>query len=315
MRAFTIQEFGKPGSVQMRPIPVPQEGEVLVRVKAAGVNAMDPLIASGAYQAMMEHRLPLTPGLDVAGVIEAVGPGVEGLRVGDEVYGRSTKRYFGDGAFAEFMITTPAGLAPKPTALSHVQASALGTAGTTALALVGAAGVQPGQTVAIVGAAGGVGAFTTQLAAQAGARVIAVTSAAGAALVRDLGATDVVDYEAGEVAGAIRALAPDGVDVLIDLHGDRDALLALSSTVKPGGHVVSPVGAADSDAPEARGLHGGNIRAATDRVGELGEMAARGDLRVPVSRQFPLEQAGEALAAQATHQATGKLVIVVDPEL
>ena len=314
MRAFSIQQFGEPGSVQPRPVPVPQAGEVLVRVKAAGVNAMDPLVASGAYQAMMEHRLPLTPGLDVSGVVEAVGPGVDGLGAGDEVYGRSTKTYFGDGSFAELMVTTPAGLARKPAVLSHVQAAALGTAGTTALALVGAADIQRGQTVAIVGAAGGVGSFTTELAARAGAHVIAVTSQVGAGLVRDLGVADVIDYESEDVARAIRALAPGGVDALIDLHSDHDTLLTLAATVKPGGRVVSPVGAADADALEARGLHGGNVRAATDRVGELGEMAARGELRVPVSRTFTLDQAAEALAEQATHQAPGKLVILVEPE-
>ena len=314
MRAFSIQKFGEAGSVQPRPVPVPQEGEVLVRVKAAGVNAMDPIITSGAYQAMMEHRLPLTPGLDVSGVVEAIGPDVEGLGAGDEVYGRSTKTYFGDGSFAELMVTTPAGLARKPAALSHTQAGALGTAGTTALALVDAADIQRGQTVTIVGAAGGVGAFTTQLAARAGARVIAVTSQAGAALVRDLGVADVVDYDGGDVAAAIRALAPAGVDALIDLHSDRDTLLALAATVKPGGRVLSPVGAVDADALQARGIHGANVRAATDRVGELGEMVARGQLRVPVSRTFTLDQAGEALAEQATHKAPGKLVIILEQE-
>ena len=91
-----------------------------------------------------------------------------------------------------------------------------------------------------------------------------MTGAGSAPFVRDLGATDVIDYETGDVAAAIRALVPDGVDALIDLHSDHDTLLALSETVRQGGHVVSPAGAADADALEARGLHGGNVRAAVD---------------------------------------------------
>ena len=109
MRAFAISQFGEPGSVVERPTPIPQPGEVLVRVRAAGVNAMDPILASGAYQAMMEHRLPLTPGLDMSGTVEAVGPDVEDLRVGDEVYGRSTKPYYGEGTLARVRDHRPEG--------------------------------------------------------------------------------------------------------------------------------------------------------------------------------------------------------------
>lgn len=314
MRAFAIKRFGEPGSVQEFPRPEAREGEVLVRVRAAGVNAIDPLLASGVLQAMMEHRLPLIPGLDMSGTVEAVGAAVEDLRVGEEVYGRSTKPFFGEGTFAEFAVTQRQGLWPKPPSVSHPEAAGLGTAGTEALALVDAVGLQPSETVVIVGAAGGVGTFATQLAARTGARVIAVTGADNAPFVRDLGAHEVIDYGAGDLASAIRSLAPDGVDAIIDLHSDRDTLTGLASTVKRGGRAVSPMNAVDSVALAELGVSGANVRAATDRVGELGEMAARGDLRVPVSRAFTLDLAGEALAVQASHTSRGKLVVLVEPE-
>ena len=315
MRAFAISQFGEPGSVQQLPTPVAGTGEVLVRVRAAGVNAMDPFLAAGVLRSMMEHRLPLIPGLDVSGTVEAVGAGVEGLRPGDDVYGRSTKPYFGEGTLAEFMTTAAGGLAAKPASVSHAEAAALGTAGTAALALVDAVGLQPGQKVVIVGAAGGVGTFATQLAARTGARVIGVTSAANVGYVRDLGAHDVIDYGAGDLATAIRASAPAGVDAIIDLHSDRDALLGLISTVRPGGRVVSPLNAVDPDALAQSGITGANVRAATDRVGELGPMVARGELRVHVSRTFTLDEGNDALAEQATHQSRGKLVVLVGSEV
>ena len=314
MRAFAIKQFGEPGSVVERPTPIPQPGEVLVRVRAAGVNAMDPILASGAYQAMMEHRLPLTPGLDMSGTVEAVGPGVEGLRVGDEVFGRSTKPYFGDGTLAEFVITERKGLWPKPASLSHTDAAGLGTAGTAALALVDAVSPQRGEAVVIVGAAGGVGSFVTQLVARTGARVIALTGVGSAPFVRDLGATDVIDYETDDLVAAIRALVPDGVDALIDLHSDRDTLMGLVGTVKRGGRVVSPLNAVDTEALAERGLSGSNVRAATDRVGELGDLVARGELRVPISQTYALDDASDALGEQATHHSRGKLVVLIGAE-
>ena len=312
MRAFAIREFGHPGSVEELPAPEAGEGEALVHVRAAGVNAMDPILAAGSYRAMMEHRLPLIPGLEFSGTVDAVGPGVADLQVGDEVFGRSTKPYFGEGSFAEFMTTRTDGLARKPASLSHIDAAALPLAGTAALALVDAVGLKSGETVVIVGAGGGVGSYATQLAARTGARVVAVTRAASADHIRDLGAADVIDYATGDLAAQIRAMAPDGVDAIIDLHSDRDTLLRLASTAKRGARIASPVNAVDADALTQLGLTGSNVNAATDRVGELGDLVESGGLRVPVTRTFALRETNEALVEQASHQSRGKLVIVID---
>ena len=312
MRAFVVREFGQPGSVEDLPTPQAGEGEVLVRVRAAGVNAMDPIITSGMYKEMMEHRFPLIPGLDFSGTVESVGSGVESFEVGEEVFGRSTKAYFGEGSFAEFMTSRTDGLAHKPASISHIDAAALPLAGSAALALVDAVGLKSGETVVIVGAAGGVGSYATQLAARTGARVIAVTRSDFADHVRGLGAADVIDYAAGDLAEQIRAMAPGGVDAIIDLHSDRDTLLGLASTAKRGGRIASPVNAVDADALTELGLSGGNVNAAAGRVGELGDLVESGTLRVSLTRTFRLRETNEALVAQASRQSRGKLVIVID---
>ncbi len=312
MRAFVVRQFGETGSVEDLPKPEAQEGEVLVHIRAAGVNAMDPILTTGLYKEMMEHRLPLIPGLDFSGTVEAVGSGVEGLGVGDEVFGRSTKPYFGEGTFAEFMTTPTGGLARKPASLSHTDAAALPTAGTTAIALVDAVGLTDGETVVIVGAGGGVGSYATQLARRTGARVIAVTRSDYADHVRGLGAAQVIDYNAGDIAEQIKAIAPAGVDAIIDLHSDRDTLLGLAATARPGGRIASALNAVDADALAERGLTGSNVRAATERVGELADLVASGELQVPVTCTFTLSETDHALAEQASRQSRGKLVIVIE---
>ncbi|MFI5262410.1 MAG: NADP-dependent oxidoreductase [Candidatus Limnocylindrales bacterium] len=312
MRAFAIRRFGEPGSVEELPRPDVQAGEVLVRVRAAGVNAIDPIVVRGVLQAMLEHRLPLIPGVDLAGTVEAVGPAVTGLRVGDEVFGRSTKPYYGGGTFAEYASTPMTEIALKPPTVSVTDAAAIGLAGSTALALVEAVAPATGESVLIIGAGGGVGSFATQLVARTGAQVIGVTNPGALAQVRGLGATRVIDYAPGDVADQVTRLKPDGVDALIDLHSDHDTLIGLLSVVRRGGRVVSPLRAVDVEALAAHGLTGGNVAAASGRLGELGELVAAGRLRVSVSRTFSLDEGNDALAQQATGQARGKLVIVVD---
>lgn len=312
LRAFAIRQFGEPGSVEELPKPEAQEGEVLVHVRAAGVNAMDPVLTTGIYKEMMDIRLPLIPGLAFSGTVEAIGSGVEGLVVGDEVFGCSTKPYFGEGTFAEFMTTSMDGLARKPASLSHADAAALPVAATTAIALVDAVALKKGETVVIVGAGGGVGSYATQLAARTGARVIAATRSDYADHVRGLGAADVIDYRAGDVAGQIRAMAPDGVDAIIDLHSDRDTLLGLATTAKQGGRVASPKNAVDAEALTELGLTGSNVNAATERIGELGDLVVSGELHAPVTRTFTLSETNDALDEQTSGQSRGKLVIVIE---
>src|SRR6476660_4597699 len=151
MRAFAVDSFGSTGSVHDVPVPKPGEGEVLVRVHAAGVNVMDPIFTGGYIKDYMEHRFPLVPGIDLSGVVESIGPGVTSFASGDEVYGVSAKPFVGEGTFAEYVAVPVTGLAHKPAAISHAEAAALPHAALTALAAVDAAEPQPGQVVVLVG--------------------------------------------------------------------------------------------------------------------------------------------------------------------
>ena len=310
MRAFLIQQFGETGAVGEKPKPEPSEGQLLVRVTAAGVNAMDPIFRAGFAKDFMEHRFPLTPGLDYAGTVEAIGPGVEGFAVGDEVFGAAGKRHAGEGTFAEYVTVNAALAARRPASLAPEVAAAIPTAGGTALAAVEALAAKAGDTVAVVGAAGGVGSFTVQLAVLRGLKVIAVTRAEHAGYVREIGANDVVDYSRGNLTEQLLAHAPDGVAGIVDVFHDAKGLHDLVPAVKPGGRIVTPAAMGIDQAFAGQPVTAHAVRAATDRVAELGELAAAGTLKVPVE-VLPLEQAGEAIHRQSTRGNRGKLVLSV----
>src|SRR5215210_7261508 len=153
MRAFIVNAFGDTGQVGERPKPEPTEGQLLVRVRAAGVNAMDPIIRAGFARDFMEHRFPLTLGLDYAGTVEAIGPGVTGFAVGDEVFGSVGKSFAGEGSFAEYATVSAAVAAHRPPSITPEVAAALPLAGGTALASLDAVGAESGDAIAVVGAA------------------------------------------------------------------------------------------------------------------------------------------------------------------
>lgn len=310
MRAYSIPEFGAAGAVSERAIPEPGEGEILVRVHAAGVNAMDPFLGTGMYQSFMEHRLPITPGGDYAGTVEALGPGVEGLAIGDEVFGDVGKSYAGEGTFAQYT-TARASLATlRPAELPAEKAAALPRTGGTALAALDALDARPGETIVVIGAAGGVGNFVTQLAARQGIDVIAVTKGDNEDFVRRLGASEVIDYTGDDVVEQIRALRPDGVAGVVDNFHDAADLLPFASIIHPGGRIVSPMAMGAEQAFEGQPVSAKVVAAALDRAAELGNMAARGEIEVPVET-FALEDTGAALDKQATRQVAGKLVILI----
>jgi NADPH:quinone reductase-like Zn-dependent oxidoreductase len=312
MRAYAIDEFGRPGSVRDLPTPEPKEGEVLLRVRAAGVNAFDAVVVNGYARDFMEHRFPLIPGLDASGVIEAVGPGVKGHAPGDEVYGVSHKPFQGEGAFAEFLTTPADALARKPSSVDHAGAAALPVAALTALSTIDATEPREGQAVVVLGATGGVGSYVTQLAGNRGARVAAVTRGENAEYARGLGASTVIDYTAGDLADLVQAVFPDGIDTLIDLVGDGTLVASLAALVRSGGRAVSAAGAVDESLLERFGLQGGPVnRAGLERLGELGRLVDDGQLRLPGIRTYSLDQAAEAIADQAARHVRGKLVLEV----
>lgn len=312
MRAFAIDEFGKTGGLREAETPKPGEGEVLLRVRAAGVNAFDVAVVNGFAKDYMEHRFPLIPGLDGSGQVAALGAGVDGVVVGDEVYGIAQKPYQGAGTYAEFQTFPAAGVTAKPSSLDHVGAAALPTAALTALSAVEAVDPREGRAVLIIGATGGVGSYATQFAAKRGARVLAVTRGEYADYALGLGASESIDYTSRDLAEHVRTSVADGLDAIIDLSGDADAVANLLDLVRSGGFVVSPAGGVDDAALEAHGLRGGSVnRAGLDRLPNLTRLIGDKQLVLPAIRTYPLEEAAAALAEQASRHVKGKLVLTI----
>jgi NADPH:quinone reductase len=314
MKAFALEGPDKPASLIDLPKPEVGAGGVLVAVRAASVNGFDVFQASGYLLGMMAHDLPTVIGRDFAGVVESVGSGVADFAVGDEVFGFiPTVPPLKLGAFTEYVSGGPEiVLARKPAGLDFDVAAALPLAGSAALDLLDAIDAHEGDVVLIVGATGGVGSLAVQLAVRAGLTVVATAKPDEDAFVRELGAAETIDYSAGSVAEVVRRHHPDGVAALIDLVDQKDALAALASIVRPGGHIATLLGAADIDELTTRGLVGHNVGAVptADKLNTLGELASSGALRVPIQASYPLDRVSEALAV--FQQGTlGKLVVSV----
>src|SRR5256886_13028989 len=205
----------------------------------------------------MEHRFPPVPCGDLAGTVGALGAGVDGVAIGDSVFGVSGKMVLGEGTLAEFATASTSTIARRPAALSEVEAAALPLAGVSALMSVEAAAPRPNDVVVIVGASGGIGSYAVQLAAATGARVIGVTSKAKTEYVKSLGAHEVIDRTSGDVIKALKAKHPDGVAAIIDTGSDAAGLARLSETVRKGGTVTSMKGAAAGGGIPKRGTKGG----------------------------------------------------------
>jgi NADPH2:quinone reductase len=313
MRAFAVDEFGGAGSIRALPDPVPAEGELLVRVRSAGVSATDLAVIAGYMTAYFEHVLPLVPGIDASGVVEQVGPGVEGYREGDEVYGYVRKPVFGQGTMAELVAMPDSGVQRKPGSFGHEQTAVIAHCALTALAAVDAAATSPAGRMILLGATGGVGSYATQIASAAGVHVIAVTRAEYADYARTLGAAEVIKYDASEPVGAVVKRCPSGVDAVVDLAGIPELTAGMTTLARSGGRVVSIVVPPDSDALAARGVQGilANRMTAEDRFPELAARIAAGEIRIPPVQTFPFEAAADALALQATQHVHGKLALVV----
>ena len=313
MKAFAIDGFGQPGSLHDVPVPEPADGQVRVRVAAAGLNPFDNAVVQGYLKDRMEHRFPLVPGMDASGTVEAIGEGVEDWAVGDEVFGSVGKRYLGEGTLAEFTTMSAGTVARKPASMEHTAAAAIPVAGVTALMMADALDLSEGHVVVANGATGGVGSYFVQLASGRGARVVAVCRGENANYARRLGAAEVIDYSAGDVAEAVRSRFPDGIDAVADMHGDATIVATLAELVRTRGHVASAVGAADAEALRGRGIEGTNVMGmvTTASLDALAGMLDRGEIASPEISTLSLDDAGEALAAVATGHVRGKIVVTM----
>src|SRR5215203_4179769 len=314
MRAIAKEDFGEPMGLMDLPTPEIGTGDVLIRVLAAGVNPFDWKVADGALKDEKEHRFPLVPGFDAAGVVERVGANVTELAQGDEVYGYLFKPVVGGGTYAQYVSAPATIVAKKPESVDFAEAAALPTPGLTAMDLVDAVDPKESDTVLIVGATGGVGSYAVQLAARRGARVIATARRANEAFVRELGAAETLDHTREDLAGSVLVAHPDGIEAVVDVVSNSEALGRLAGLVKRGGSVATSVYAADADSLAKCGIEATNIGARPDarRLAELARLVDAGEICVRLESTFPLEKAPEALEESRTGHVRGKLVLLAD---
>jgi NADPH:quinone reductase len=304
MKAVRFDQYGDRDVLYIADVEVPQPGpgEVLVEVRAASINPGEASIRKGFLHERWPSTFPSGEGTDLAGVVSAVGDGVNEFAVGDEVLGWSWNR----SSQAEF-VTVPVGqLVAKPASLSWEVAGSLNVAGATAWAAVEAVDPKPGETVAVSAAAGGVGSLAVQLAHIRGAKVIGIASEANHAW---LLAHDIIPvaYDDG-LEARVRAAAPDGVDAFIDTHGPEYVELAIALGVAPQriDTVISFEIAAEVGAKTA-GSADGSTQAA---MAALAELAATGRLEVPIAATYPLERVKDAFAELEQGHTRGKIVLI-----
>lgn len=314
MRALHVPAAGEQPQLGDLPTPQATEGTVVVQVKAAGLNPIDNAVAAGMLtQWGLPHEYPVVIGRDAAGVVTAVGAGVDHVAVGDEVLGHVLLAPpISAGTLAEYAVLPAAAVTAKPAGLDFTTAAALPLAGAAAVQSIDAIDPQPGQTVLVNGASGGVGSFVVQLLAARGVTVIATGTAADTDRLTTLGATTVIDHTAGPVADQVRAAHPDGVDALVSLHG-MDPSATPIAAVRTGGKVAGVAGVPDEATLTAAGLTGTSLMATPTReiLAPLAEQAASGDLKVPVASVLALDRATEGLNRLATGGAGGKLVVTL----
>jgi len=313
VRAVVLRDFGAEPELTELPAPEPGPGEILVRVHAAGMNPFDWKVGDGALRGVVDHAFPLVMGSDGAGVVEAVGEGVDTFRPGDRVYGQFMKVALGRGSYAEQTVAPADGkLAAIPEGLSFTVAAALPTASVAAYQAVEAAGLEPGRTILINGASGGVGQSAVQFAADTGAHVVATGPGDLADHLRDLGADEVVDFTRGPTAEQVASAHPEGVDAVLDLVSTPGQAEPLVDLLKEGGVAISTNGALDVDAMAARNLRGVNFYsdATPEALATVAGLAATGRLRVTIDAEVPLAEAPAAVAQARAGHARGKTVIL-----
>lgn len=320
MKAVVLKSFGGPEAFELRdvPKPVPQAGQVLVRVHATSINPLDYQVRRGDYPDLVP--LPAITGHDVSGVVEAVGPGVTAFAPGDEVW-YTPQIFDGPGSYAEYHVAAESIIGKKPPSLSHLEAASLTLVGGTAWeALVVRAGLRVGESILIHGGAGGVGHVAIQLAKAIGAKVFTTAREANFEFARRMGADVVIDYEKEDYADAVmRETGGRGVDVVFDTIGG-DTLSRSADVLAQLGRVVSIVDIAQpQNLLQAWGknasYHFVFTRQHRGKLDELSALIERGQLRPHVGAVYPLADIAQAHARLETpnNGLQGKIAIAVAP--
>lgn len=331
MKAFVLQEYGSALRAVEMPEPVLGDGEVLVRMLAAGVNHGDERLRSGEFKQVFPFTLPMVMGSEFSGEVVATGPNVSALRPGMQVFAFPDQARM--GAFAEFIAVHQDHLAVTPESVDALQAASLPVVGLTAWqGLVEMGNLRAGQTVLIHGGSGGVGSVAIQLAKHLGARVATTVSAANATFVRELGADIVIDYRTEDFTDKL-----SDVDLVLDTQGGQTLNRSLGA-VRPGGTVIGITGPPDPDFATRAGVNpvvklairvlSSGIRRRARRLGvtyrflfirpegghlrQIAELVDRGVIRPVVDRVVTFDQTPQALEALLSGGVRGKVLVNTD---
>ena len=310
MKAVRFHEYGDPDVLRYEDVdpPVPGTGQVRVRVAATTFNGVDGNIRAGFMQGPMPLTLPHIPGLDVAGTIDALGEGVSGLAVGDQVVGFLP--FVVDGASADYVLAPAESLAPAPISIPLADAAALPLVGLTAWqALFEHAELEAGQRIVISGAGGAVGGYAVQLAKAARAYVIATGSPRSSEHLIAAGADEVIDHTTTEVTTAVT----EPVDVLLNLAPiDPAQFTALAALVRDGGVVVSTTVWMPAPGDEGRGVRAIDlfVRSDAEQLSQLVARVDRGELTVDVAERVALTDLASVHARAAAGTISGKIIIL-----
>ena len=309
MMAWRVHEFGPPEVMRFERVPRPEPGpgEILVRVEGAGVGPWDGWIRAG--KSALPQPLPLTPGSDLCGEIVALGPGVSGLHVGDQVYGVTNPRFI--GAYAEYALASAAMVSNKPISLTCVEAASLPVVCVTAWqALFDQAQLKAGQTVVIHGAAGNVGSYAVQLARRAGIKTIATVATDDIPLILDLGANTVVDYQTQRFEEQVR-----DVDAVIDLVGGETQNRSFQ-ILRRGGRLISAVSLPDQHLAESFGVEAAFflVNVTSQYLAQIARLVDGGKLKTRVGAVLPFADAREAhfMLEGVRPRPKGKIVLAVE---
>jgi NADPH:quinone reductase-like Zn-dependent oxidoreductase len=307
MKAIRYHNLGAPEVLKYEdaPRPTPREGELLVRVRAAGVNPVDAKVRSGGFGS--GGSLPAIPGYDLAGVVEESGPGATRFKKGDEVFAYLNLRRA--GAYAQYAVVKEDEAAAKPAKTTFEEAAAVPLAALTAWqGLIEKAKLEPGQTVLIHGGSGGVGSFAVQIAKARGAKVIATASTRNQQTLKELGVDQAIDYTTTKFEEVAKE-----VDVVLDTVAG-ETLARSYAVVKKGGIIVSILEPPNKEELSKRGIRGEVflVRPSSQMLAEIGKLIDAGKLKPVVSEVLPLHEASKAHQQIETGHTRGKIVLKVD---
>lgn len=311
IRAARLEHYGGAEAVRVEDVslPEPKAGELLIRVRAAGVNPSDWKLRAGLLQGKIPLQLPITLGGDFSGVVDGVGSGFAKFNARDEVYGHASAMNGGSGSFAEFVIASAGSTSAKPRSLGHTEAGALPLPGVSALqALTEHLRISAGQKVLIHGGAGAIGGMAIQIAKHLGAHVATSVRADDIEYAKRLGADTVIDYKAQKFERIVRDL-----DAVFDTVGG-DTYVRSFAVLKRGGRLVSMLEQPRQEMVKEFGVEAFAqvTQVTTERLTRLAELVDLGVLKIRVDKTFSLPEASAAMEYLEKHAPKGRVVLTID---